>query len=194
VSGEPDAAAVVKTLRAPAVAVELILSRRGLVPAASGFYAWWSRRGAIAVVPHVPHPLDPKLSLLYVGISPARESSRQTVQSRVIGNHLRGNVGSSTFRFVLASLLTDELGLNPYMRGTKVALEPVENARLSQWQRQNLSLTWCTRRRPWDIEHDVIRKLSPPLNSAGNATHPFYSSVGELRDRFRRRAADTASG
>lgn len=162
--------------------------RRDLVPASGGFYAWWSRRGAIAVVPYVPHPLDAELSLLYVGISPVRESSRQSVRARVIGNHLRGNVGSSTFRFVLAALLIDLLELNPYLRGTKVALEPSDNDRLSLRQEENLKLTWCARERPWEIEDAVIGELAPPLNSAGNATHPFYPRVGEIRSAFRRRA------
>lgn len=78
----------------------LVLERRELLPAAPGVYAWWSRRDAIPRVPHASHPLDDELSLLYVGISPVREASRQTIRSRVFGNHLNGNVGSSTFRFI----------------------------------------------------------------------------------------------
>lgn len=77
----------------------------------------------------------------YVGISPARETSRQTVRSRVIGNHLNGNVGSSTFRFVLASLLLNPLRLNPYLRGAKAVLSSDENRRLSAWQREHLLVT-----------------------------------------------------
>jgi hypothetical protein len=187
-----EAVAVASALQAPPIPVELVLAHRDLVPASGGFYAWWSRRGAIAVVPHVPHPLDAELSLLYVGISPVRESSGQSVRSRVFGNHLRGNVGSSTFRFVLAALLIDELELSPYKRGAKVALEPNDNAHLSRWLRENLKLTWCARARPWEIEAAVIGKLTPPLNSAGNATHPFFPRVGEIREAFRRRAAARA--
>src|SRR5205823_2724272 len=119
--GESDAATVARTLQAAAVPVARLLEARELLPAAPGFYCWWSRRNAIAGLPHVPHPLDGGLSLLYVGISPARDSSRQTLRSRVLGNHLNGNVGSSTFRFVLAALLIDELDLRPFLRGTKVA-------------------------------------------------------------------------
>jgi hypothetical protein len=176
-------------LQTPPVAVPLVLARRDLVPALPGFYGWWSRRGAIEGVPHVSHPIDSALSLLYVGISPARESSRQTVRSRIVGNHLNGNIGSSTFRFVLAALLIDLLQLNPFLRGTNVALDRRDNARLSAWQREHLLLTWCTRERPWQIEGEVIAKLGPPLNSAGNATHPFYRRVREARSELRRRAA-----
>jgi hypothetical protein len=59
--------------------------------------SWWSRRGAIPSVPHVPHPADDEITLLYVGISPVGASSRQTVRSRIVGSHYNGNVGSSTF-------------------------------------------------------------------------------------------------
>jgi hypothetical protein len=163
------------------------------LPAAPGFYCWWSRRGAIAHLPHVPHPLDRRLSLLYVGISPARESSRQMLRSRVLGNHLSGNVGSSTFRFVLAALLVDELNLRPLLRGSKVALSAGDNARLSAWQRDQLLLTWCTRTSPWEIESEVIARLGPPLNSSGNATHAFYPTVRDARAELRRRASEPPS-
>src|SRR6266540_7331103 len=159
-----DAHAVAESLQVPPVPVPLVLQSRGLVPAAPGFYGWWSHRGAIGGVPHVPHPLDDELSLLYVGISPARETSRQTIRSRVIGNHLNGNVGSSTFRFILAALLIDPLELRPFLRGTKVALDATDNARLSAWQREQLLLAWWARERPWEIEEEVIAQLGPPLN------------------------------
>lgn len=183
-----DASAVAQALQAPAVAVPHVLERRGLLPAAQGFYGWWLLRGAILGLPHIAHPADDDLSLLYVGISPVRESSRQTVRSRVIGNHLNGNVGSSTFRFVLAALLLDALRLRPFLRGTKVALDASENARLSAWQREHLLLTWYPRERPWEIEREVIAALGPPLNSAGNAAHGFYPRVRAARAALRRRA------
>lgn len=185
-----DSSAVAQTLQAPAVAVPLVLERRELLPAEPGFYGWWSRRGAIRGLPRVPHAADETLSLLYVGISPARASSRQTVRSRVIGNHLNGNIGSSTFRFVLAALLIDALELRPYLRGAKVALDASDNARLSAWQREHLLLTWCVRERPWEIEGTVIMQLGPPLNSAGNAMHRFYGHVREARAELRRRAVN----
>jgi hypothetical protein len=112
-SGESNAGAVVRALQRQAVPVAQVLATRELVPAAPGFYGWLSHRGSIAGVPYVPHPLDERLSFLYLGISPARETSRQTLPSRVLGNHLNGNIASSTFRFVLAAPLLDELELRP---------------------------------------------------------------------------------
>jgi hypothetical protein len=127
------------------------------------------------------------------GVSPARETSRQTVRSRVIGNHLNGNVGSSTFRFVLAALLIDALELHPCLRGTKVALNAHDNARLSAWQREHLFVMWCARERPREIENEVIAHLAPPLNSAANAVHAFYPAVRSARAEFRRRAHAASS-
>lgn len=183
----------VQALQSPAVPVAEVLESPDFLPAAPGFYGWWSQRGALAPVPHIPHPLDEEVSLVYVGISPARETSRQTIRARVIGNHLNGNVGSSTFRFVLAALLLDPLDLHPYLRGTKVALSAPENARLSAWQREHLLLTWCAGERPWEIESEVIAQLTPPLNSAGNAEHAFYPAVRAARAEVRRRARAASS-
>jgi hypothetical protein len=150
-----------------------------------GFYAWWVTRGAIAEAPHHAHPLDEELGLLYVGISPARPSSRGTIRSRVLGQHVRGNTSSSTFRFVLASLLREELALTPRRTASKVALDLDDNARLREWQLGHLSLTWCERERPWEVEAGVIALMRPPLNSAGNRDHPSHPRVGAARAAFR---------
>jgi hypothetical protein len=184
----PDPNAVTQALQRRALTVPEVLTDTELLPAAPGFYGWWSRRGALARVPHIRHPFQEELTLLYIGISPARKTSQQTIRSRVIGNHLNGNVGSSTFRFVLAALLVDVLELHPHLRGTKVVLTAQDNARLSAWQRQHLSLTACAKERPWEIETEVISKLTPPLNSAGNAAHAFYPAVRAARADFRSRA------
>jgi hypothetical protein len=184
-----DLHSVGRSLQSAPVAASEVRQQHELLPAAPGFYCWWSRRGAIGGLPDVAHPRESDLSLLYVGISPGREGSRQTIRSRVIGNHLKGNVGSSTFRLALAALLIDELALRPCLRGTKVALDAPDNARLSQWQDEHLLLTWCPRELPWEIESDVIARLGPPLNSAANAAHIFYPRVRAARAEFRSRAA-----
>ena len=160
----------------------------GGVPGAPGFYAWWAPRGAIDV-PHHPHPVDADLGLLYVGISPARPSSAGTIRSRIVGQHVGGNTSSSTFRFVLAALLFEELGLTPRKTKTKVVLDSEDNARLRVWQFEHLSLTWCVRGRPWEVEGEVIALMEPPLNSAGNSAHPFHARVSSARATFRAAAA-----
>lgn len=72
-------------------------------------------------------------------------------------------------------------------------LSPDENGLLPAWQREHLLLTSCARERPWEIESEVIGQLAPPLNSAGNAAHPFYPVVRAARAEFRRRARAASS-
>ena len=166
----------------------------GGAPSAPGLYAWWGARGAIHGVPHHPHPEQPELGLLYVGISPARSSSGADIRSRVLGRHVRGNTSSSAFRFVLASLLREELALTPRRTASKVVLDRGDNARLRDWQLGHLSLTWCVRGRPWEVEGEVISRMEPPLNSSGNQGHPFYPRVSSARSEFRAAASPPQQG
>jgi hypothetical protein len=158
-----------------------------------GFYAWWIAPGSIPGVPHHPHPSpDIHLGLLYVGIAPKFATSKQTLRSRVLKNHLSGNTGSSTFRFSLASLLLDAEQFAPTMTTTKYTLTRDDNRRLSAWQRAHLFLTWCEQPQPWQIEGDVIAAMQPPLNLAENREHPFYDTLHEARGRFRQAARNAA--
>jgi len=161
------------------------------VPAVGGFYAWWVVRGALAGVPGRPHPSEAGLDLLYVGISPGSASSSQSLRSRLLGNHIGGNTGSSTFRVTLASLLMAKLRLEPHKRQRKVVLGREDNTRLREWQEANLKLTWCERPNPWSIEGEVIAAMKPPLNAAGNSAHPFYTTLKESRADFRAAAVPT---
>lgn len=182
-----DAEAVAAALVVEPVALTAALEPEaaGGLPEAPGFYAWWIEPDTIAGVPHHPHPLRSELGLLYVGISPKRLGSSGLIRSRVIDQHVKGNTSSSTFRFVLASLLLDELALKPRATIKKVVLDRDDNGRLRQWQFDHLSLTWCERERPWEIEDAVIALMQPPLNSAANRTHPFYPRVNAARAAFR---------
>ena len=185
---EADAAAVARALGVVAVTIDAVIAQADLLPQEPGFYAWWARRGAIAGVPHLPHPIEGGFGLFYVGISPKRPSSKQNISKRVRGQHIGGNTGSSTFRYMLAALLLDELALVPLARREKVVLSSDNNTDLSRWQRNALRLTWCVRRRPWEIEDEVIALMQPPLNCAANASHPFYPRVRAARAEFRQRA------
>ena len=185
------------TIDATAVAVALVAAEpvdlaaavgppaSGGLPTEPGFYAWWSDLGAIAVVPHHPHPHHDELGLLYVGISPKRASSSGTIRSRVAKHHIGGNTASSTLRLVLAALLLDELELRPRATGKKVVLDKADNGRLRDWQRAHLRLSWCKRAEPWQVEDDVIAIMEPPLNMAANRAHPFYATVDAARSAFR---------
>lgn len=103
----------------------------GGLPDAAGFYAWWV--DSQEALPGVP--LSPVAGrdewLLYIGIAPGRASSKQTVRTRVLGNHLGGNLGSSTFRLTLAALLWEAEGWTPQWPKDRVLLTAADNAALS---------------------------------------------------------------
>jgi hypothetical protein len=149
------------------------------IPTKPGFYAWWlADRSALPDVPlesEAPH-------LLYVGIAPSRPTSRATLRSRVLGNHVGGNLAASTFRRSLAALLWQQEKWTPYVtaRG-KLRFTREENAALTAWQHRNLLLSWAVVAEPWEHERDVIAELCPPLNVEYNAAHPFCKRMQQAR-------------
>lgn len=185
-----EPAIIVEALRGNPV--DLVTARKpatdGGLPPEAGFYAWWTKRESIPGVPTNPHPSTPSLDLFYVGIAPVGPTSSSNLRSRVIGNHMSGNTGSSTFRLTLAALLLDALDLHPRRAAKKVVLAADENASLSRWQEEHLSLTWCVSPDPWDGEDDVIELMAPPLNLAGNSRHPFHPTLTAARSSFRTHA------
>lgn len=164
--------------------VRVTVARQSL-PDRPGLYAWWTETDSIPGVPKCPHPDVPDLQLFYVGIAPRDVASSATLSSRVVKNHLRGNTGASTFRFTLAALLMDSLGFTPQQTKTKSVLPASQNAGLSKWQEAHLRMTWGEYREPWLIEDEVVARLQPPLNLAGNSSHPFHSTLTNARARFR---------
>lgn len=164
----------------------------GGVPAVAGLYAWWADAGAIDGIPIRPHPDIAGISLLYVGISPARLGSGQTLRGRIVGNHLHGNTGSSTFRLTLAAFLFDAQGWRPIARGPKTTLAPADNRALSNWQADRLAVSWSLHAEPWAVEQRVIERMQPPLNLAANAGADFYETVREARRRFRAASGEPA--
>src|SRR4051812_13283537 len=80
----------------------------------SGFYCWWvletRLRDAEPAIPlRRPDGADSPWSLLYVGIAPKGQTSKRTVATRLQKDHRNGNVGGSTFRQSMASLLLRHL-------------------------------------------------------------------------------------
>jgi hypothetical protein len=122
----------------------------GGVPASPGFYTWWTpTEDALPQVPPAPHPTDRSLRLLYVGIAPARITSDANLRSRVIGQHVGGDLGSSTFRRSLAALLWKQQGWHPFMTpGGKIAFTPEDNAALTHRQEHHLRVAWCVLTEP----------------------------------------------
>jgi hypothetical protein len=156
----------------------------GGLPERAGLYAWWMAPGAIPALTGPGHPAE-QLELLYVGIAPKDPGSSATLRSRICGQHLGGNIGSSTFRQSLAALLFEDLGWTTRWSGSRAQLSPGDNRALSAWQRDYLRLGWVEHPRPWTVEGRVIAIMQPPLNLAGNASHPLCRQLKELRLRLR---------
>ena len=165
----------------------------GGLPRLHGIYAWWMVPGAISGVTGPAHPAE-AFQLLYVGIAPSRDGSKATLRSRILGQHVGGNIGSSTFRQSLAALLFATQGWTTIGSGGGAKLLPDDNRALSDWQQQNLRLTWTAVGQPWAIEAAVISLMQPPLNLAGNSQHKMYGPLRALRAQTskQRRLGDDA--
>jgi GIY-YIG catalytic domain len=157
----------------------------GGIPPEPGLYSWWiTEQDAL---PGVPANLFPghSLYLLYVGIAPKDDRSRQRLRSWVCSNHMTGNIGSSTFRLSLAALLWRSLAWTPVWRGDRPQLSRDDNRALSIWQTEHLRIGWVVRPEPWRYESAVIAGLQPPMNLAENAGHPFHKTMSDARRRLR---------
>ena len=190
-----DAAAVIAQLTAPTVspadgkaaANHNDPSRQAGVPLKAGLYAWWMKPGVLPGVRGPVHPSE-RLELLYVGIAPSRPASKATLRSRVVAQHLGGNINTSTFRFSLAALLCDERRWQPVLSGTQPRLRREDDKQLSEWLGENVRLCWAEHPEPWLVEGAVITALAPPLNLADNASHPFHATVSQARAALRAKA------
>lgn len=157
----------------------------GAIPSDPGFYAWWCDLGGLPGVPVIAHARE-DLGLLYVGIAPRDASSSARLRSRLLRQHIGGNVASSTFRFGLAALLWESRDWTPGVsRSGKFVLDADGNRSLSSWQTTNLRLSYAVVTAPWRFEAAVIEAMRPPMNRGHNANHPFYAQMGAARDRFR---------
>jgi hypothetical protein len=170
-----------------------VLERPCPLPSAPGVYAWYFREIPTLVPTAGCHRID-DLTLLYVGISPGRTpraealSRPPTVRKRV-RYHLRGNAEGSTLRLSLGCLLQQLIGieLRRVGSGKRLTFGPGERL-LSQWMAQNACVAYTIVPEPWTVEHQLISKLSLPLNIDQNAQHPFSARLSMLRSEARLRA------
>jgi hypothetical protein len=147
----------------------------GGAPEEHGIYAWWMAPGAIPDLNGPAHAAE-KLELLYVGIAPKDAQSKATLRSRIRGQHLGGNIGSSTFRQSLAALLSEDRGwMTRWSRG-RAQLVHEHNRALSKWQRDHLRLAWVECVCPWIIEARVIALMHH--RSTPRRMHHIPSTAG----------------
>jgi hypothetical protein len=129
------------------------------------------------------------LTLLYVGISPSRSTSRQNLRKR-IRYHYRGNAAGSTLRLTLGVLLSGISG-HPLRRvgtGRRMTFTHSGEQWLDRWMEANAFVTWIEHPEPWNIEAGVFGRLSLPLNLQDNDHHAFHVLLSQERAAARQRA------
>lgn len=148
------------------------------VPTEHGIYGWHFR------VP-VAEGLDAG-RLLYVGIAPSSADSGQTLRSRLVRSHIKGNASGSTLRLTLGCLL----GLDLRRTGAtgRATFGTEGEKRLSEWMADNARLCWVACPEPWIVETQAIGSLDLPLNLSQNSGHPFHARLTALRAEAKARA------
>lgn len=149
-----------------------------------GLYAWWADDEGLALLA-APFgaELPPLIYAGQAGATAARSGAERaaTLRSRIGGNHLNGNIGSSTFRRTLTAILIEPLRLQLDMRGR---LDAVSNRSVSAWMRQHLRVAIVPvedRTTLAAVELAVLHALDPPLNLMGMRPTPVRTHVRRLR-------------
>ena len=115
---------------------------------------------------------------------PSGTKSKATLESRIRGNHIRGNTSSSTFRLTLSALLLEPMGLVVNRPGR---LDPEDNRRVSDWIKAHLRVSIV----PHDdrdslgrLESQVLDLLDPPLNLEGRPPTASRTMLRGIRKRI----------
>jgi hypothetical protein len=152
---------------------------------APGLYAWWvDATGAVNL--SIGLADEVAAGRIYAGQAgatkwPSGRVGGATLRSRISSQHLGGNIGGSTFRLTLASVLAKELGLQP-IAPKKIGRDG--ESRLSQWMRDHLAVAvhaFEDRDALADLEHRVLGELNPPLNLEGRPASGIRAALSRLR-------------
>ena len=149
-----------------------------------GLYSWWADAEARDLFLQASG--FPVGRLLYAGQAgatkwPSGIRSTATLKSRIRGNHLRGNLSSSTFRLTISALLYEPLNLRLAKPG-RLVLE--DNRTVSEWIKRHLRVAIASledRDSLHRVEHAVLDALDPPLNLDGRPPTDLRRRLTELR-------------
>jgi hypothetical protein len=151
-----------------------------------GLYAWFvDAAGATQLSEALGGEINP--GLIYVGQAGAGLSSA-TLLSRIHGNHIRGNVRGSTFRFTLASALTEQLGLK--WIGAR-QMESTSESAVSGWMTEHLMVSVAPvadRLALAELESEVLGRLDPVLNLRGMSATPVRGTLARSRGAWHERS------
>ena len=160
---------------------QAVLTKPCPVPAKSGVYAWFFR-DIPGIVPAAGCVTQDGLTLLYIGISPKNDRSRENLRRRIT-YHYRGNAEGSTLRLTLGVLLSGETGypLRRVGSGNRMTFTPLGEQCLNEWMARNAYVLWIEDSEPWTVEATLLKSLSLPLNIQDNLHHPFSGTLTRLR-------------
>jgi hypothetical protein len=149
-----------------------------------GLYAWFSDADTREMLADALGGVFGELIYAgQAGASAKRSGTERvaTLRSRIGGNHLRGNIDSSTFRKTLTAVLFERLGLRLSGPGK---LDRASTQLVSEWMQAHLSLATvaCPDRATLAaLEEDVLQVLDPPLNLMGMRPTPARTRLKKLR-------------
>jgi hypothetical protein len=167
-----------------------VLSQPCPVPQDRGLYAWFFKE----VPPSVPIDgcvAKDGITLLYVGISPKNETSTQNLRKRIT-THFRGNAEGSTLRLTLGTLLSgqSDFPLRRVGSGTRMTFTHLGEQWLDDWMGENAFVAWVKHQAPWEIESEIFRGVSLPLNIRDNDHHPFAKKLSAMRSEAKKFARE----
>jgi hypothetical protein len=149
-----------------------------------GLYSWWADDAGLDLLSAAfGVRLPPLIYAGQAGATSTRSGTERTatLRSRIVSNHLNGNVGSSTFRKTLTAVLFEPLALRLERPGR---LDPPSNQAVSQWMRAHLPIVIAPhpdRATLAAVEHGVLAVLDPPLNLMGMKPSPIRQRLSQLR-------------
>lgn len=175
---------------------EDILKKPSQVPSQNGIYAWYFKTTPNIEIFKNYFNIDKVTSLLedsykikdyqllYIGISPKDENSKNNIRQR-LRDHMNGNAYGSTLRLSLGCLLSDELNIELQKHGKSIHFGDGEK-KLSEWITNNTAVAFQVCDKPWNVEDEAIKTLMLPLNLRDNKYSLFKIPLENIRKNAKR--------
>lgn len=184
ITAEPDSGmnlTLADLTTGPLAEPRALRGRNSPVPAKQGLYGIWCDR-LPQIVPMDGCCTREPWRLVYIGISPGRPASTQTLRKR-LAHHLGGNAEGSTLRRTFGVVLAETLvvELRRVGSGKRMTLTHAGEQALDAWMDEHVRVTWTVRNSPWEVEADLLRIVSCPLNLDDNGHHAFHPTLSALR-------------
>lgn len=160
-----------------------------------GVYAWWFDAD-LPLVPREGCLRRGDYDMLYIGIAPPSRTGEKAgrvtpIKRRLLRNHLRGSIRTSTLRQTLAALLTGRMGfICSRDARRKPLMRKEDEAWLSEWMVEHARLSFIHTADPWGLEEALVRNGPPlPLNLS-MSQHPFRKTLSVMRSQLGRDAGE----